>query len=159
MSLEDLVDRSEFVLHARCLRSWSAWDEPKRVIWTHTELLLTEGLKGSVGARIVISEPGGVVGEVGMTVEGAPRYRSGEEVVVFLYRTPQGLLRTRGLSQGKFTVTGEERVRANASRMELASPSGGGRSGTSLELVDGMRLPEFRNLVRGLALRSSRQER
>jgi hypothetical protein len=159
MSLEDLVERSEFVLHARCLRSWSAWDEQKRVIWTHTELLLAESLKGTAATTIVVSEPGGMVGDVGMTVEGAPRYRSGEEVVVFLYRTPQGLLRTRGLSQGKFTLTGEERVRANVSRRELVSPSGGGPRGTLLEQVDGMGLPEFRNLVRSLALRLTREGR
>jgi len=115
---DSLVERSDLIARARCLRSWSAWDQQKRFIWTHYELALVDPLKGARAATVVVSEPGGVVGDAGMLIEGVPRYAGGEEVVVFLYRTPEGLLRTRGLAQGKFHVaadpsTGQRRVRAS----------------------------------------------
>lgn len=162
VTLEELVENSDLIVQAHCARSWAAWDENTRVIWTHAELLLTEGVKGPAGRSVVVSEPGGVVGEVGMTVEGVPHYRPGEEVVVFLYRAPNGLLRTRGLGQGKFTVvagsaTTERLVRTNSGGMALVSPPGAERSrGIKQEDLDRLKLDEFLGLVRSLASRQSR---
>jgi hypothetical protein len=52
-------------------------------------------------------------------VPGATRYAVGDEVSVFLYRTPIGYLRTANYGQGKFTISADRRVHANRT-MDLA---------------------------------------
>ena len=151
LTLEELVDRSPIVTHARAVRTWAAWDPQTGAIWTHTELLVIEGLKGGAARSVIVSEPGGVVGEVGMAVEGVPRYRPGEEVVAFLYRTPLGLIRTRGLAQGKFTVVGD-RIRVNAHGAALIA-SGAASPGLRHEQLDRLPRDQFLGLVRGLLQR------
>ena len=60
-------------------------------------------LKGQPG-RIVVSEPGGDGGRVRHVINGVPQLKAGEEVIVFLYRTPIGYVRIFGLSQGKLSA-------------------------------------------------------
>ena len=85
-------------------KKWSAWDNSHRYIWTHYELAVRDTLKGPVGARFVISEPGGMVDGIGMRVSGAPEFQVGEEIIVFAYQTPIDYWRVRGYSQGSFRV-------------------------------------------------------
>src|SRR5437867_10443567 len=102
LSLEQLVERSERIVQGRCERTWSDWDAKHQSIWTHWEIQVTEPIKGGPVTKLVISEPGGIVGDVGMLVEGVPHYEPGEEIVLFLYKTPIGYWRSRGLGQGKY---------------------------------------------------------
>jgi hypothetical protein len=117
MPLETLVERSPRIVHGSVGRSWTAWDAERRFIWTHYEVHVSEALRGP-STRLVLSEPGGTVDGMTMHVPGAPRYGVGEEVVVFAYPTGIGLWRTRGLGQGKYSVsrrTGLPLVRAQGS--------------------------------------------
>ncbi|MCW5980317.1 MAG: hypothetical protein KIT09_19690 [Bryobacteraceae bacterium] len=107
LPFDKLVDNSEVVVHGRIVSSWSAWDPGGRYIWTHHRLLVDDALKASGPREIVVSEPGGVIGNVGMRIAGAVPFAPGEEVVVFLYRTPVGYLRTTGWCQGKYSVMRE----------------------------------------------------
>ena len=45
LSLEQMVDSSERILHGRTVRSWSAWDADHRIIWTHYEIEVADTLK------------------------------------------------------------------------------------------------------------------
>ena len=103
LDLQHMVQSSESIVHARVVRHWSAWDSLHRFIWTHYEMDVQDRLKGGA-ATTVISEPGGTAEGMGMKVEGVPEHRDGEEMVVFLHRTPVGYWRCYGLAQGKFTV-------------------------------------------------------
>ena len=109
LTLEELVERSEVVVHGRCLRTWAAWDAERRFIWTHNEIQVLDRWKGAAGAAVVVSELGGIVGDIGMAVDGVPQYQAGEEMVLFLSRTPNGYWRTRGLGQGKHEVQVDSR--------------------------------------------------
>ena len=117
---------AESIVHARVVRHWSAWDPSHRFIWTHYEMDVQDRLKGGA-ATTVISEPGGIADGMGMKVEGVPEHRDGEEMVVFLHRTPVGYWRCYGLAQGKFTVDqtgpGTKRVRANLAAVERVEPA------------------------------------
>ena len=126
LSFEELVARSERIVHGRCLRSWSAWDAPGRFIWTHTEIQLLDRLKGSA-VTVVVSELGGIVGGLGLAVEGVPRYQPGEEVVLFLYQTPIGYWRARGLEQGVYRVSGAGAQELKTRVRVLLPPDGVGR--------------------------------
>ncbi len=63
-----------------------------------------EWLKGRGGRTVRLRELGGVGRFTALAIGGAPRYRAGEEVVVFIERLPGGALRTLALSQGRFAV-------------------------------------------------------
>jgi hypothetical protein len=158
VSLEQLVDGSARIVQGRCLRTWSAWDATHQNIWTHSEIQVTDLLKGDAGQTVVVSELGGEVGDLGMRVEGMPQYQPGEEMVLFLYQTPIGLWRTRGLGQGKFIVlrdapAGAARVRADLQTAALTEPAGGAPQGTDLRRLDGLALDSFKTQVRALVKR------
>lgn len=74
--------------------------------WTVTEIRVREWIKGGSGERVLVHEIGGEVQDRGMWIEGTPRYRPGEEVVVFLRRDTihPDRFRTFGMVQGKFVV-------------------------------------------------------
>ncbi len=153
LTLEQLADRSERIVHGRCLRTWSAWDADHQAIWTHCEVEVADPLKGGAAKTVVVSEPGGVVDGVEMTIEGVSRFERGEEMVLFLYRVPNGLWRTRGLGQGKFRVAGGQ-VHATVEGLSLPGPvrPPAARS-TDLRRLDGLSLDRFKAAIRGVLTR------
>jgi len=148
ISFDELLDRSQFILHGRVLRKWCGWDAKHKYIWTHHEIEVTEALRGAPGLRITASEPGGELDGVGQQVSGALPYAVGENVLVFLDQTPIGFLRAVGGGQGKFTVGRDGRAHANLAGMELVDAPGFGR-GLPLASVDGLDLNELKRRVRG----------
>ena len=169
LTLEQLTAASEYVVVGQVDRSWSAWDAAHQFIWTHYELEVRERWKTEALAatRIVVSEPGGTVNGVTMRIAGALPFESGEEVLLFLYRTPVGYLRATGGGQGKYTIertdSGEGRVRANLAQVELAEPARnaatGAISATRLETFDGQRLSEFKTKLLRLMERQAQKAR
>ena len=162
VSLEQLVDGSARIVQGRCVRTWSAWDATHQNIWTHSEIQVTDALKGDAGQTVVVSELGGEVGDIGMRVEGMPQYEPGEEMILFLYQTPTGLWRARGLGQGKFSVlrdpsAGTPRVRADLQSAAFTDPAAGASpktpQGTDLRRLDGLTLDSFKTQVRALVSR------
>jgi hypothetical protein len=103
---ERLAAESDAIVHGRVLRTGSRLvvDETGATPHTLTELDVYEPIKGSVGARIVIDEIGGVMQDRGMWIDGTPRYHRGEECVVFLRALPDGSYRTYAMAQGHFEV-------------------------------------------------------
>ena len=105
--LELLVAESDVIVRATVERVGVRLDlgtghaEPHTVV----SLRVTEAIKGEVDERIVVDELGGTTPQgLGTWVEGTPRYRVGEDVVVFLDRTARGALRTYAMCQGHFEV-------------------------------------------------------
>ena len=152
LDLQQLARSSELIVHGRVLRHWSDWDRAHQFIWTHYLLQVTEPLKGRLSAAITVSEPGGAVAGTRMRVPSLPEYADGEEVVVFLERTPLGYWRCRGWGQGKYTVVAREGVkciRTNLRGLAFADRPGASASGLSpLERLGGMEFGEFKRLVR-----------
>ena len=105
LSFSELLDASSTVIHGRVVRHWSAWDANHELIWTHYEVRPSEVLRGRRAASYTVSEPGGVVGEIGLNVSGSVPLIDGEEVVLFLRHMPNGLFRVTGGPQGKMQVT------------------------------------------------------
>jgi hypothetical protein len=113
LSLEDVIGQSEVIVHGRVARSWTAWDNAHKYIWTHHMIEVIDRVRGAGAGPIVASEPGGELNGIGMKFSGSLTYTQGEEAILFLYRTPIGYLRAAGAGQGKYTVTAGQRVRAN----------------------------------------------
>jgi hypothetical protein len=104
LSLEDLARQSDTIVAGHVVRTWTAIDSENKFIWTHYEIKVGSTLKGRAQASVVVSEPGGTLNGVTLLVPGSTPYTVGEEVSVFLYRTPIGYLRTTNYGQGKFVI-------------------------------------------------------
>jgi len=113
LSLEEVIGQSEVIVHGRVARSWTAWDDAHKYIWTHHLVDVIDRLRGAAAGPLVVSEPGGELNGIGMKFSGSLAYTEGEETVLFLYRTPIGYLRATGAGQGKYSVTAGQKVRAN----------------------------------------------
>lgn len=146
LTFEELTDQSELVVSGQVTRSWSAWDSEHKFIWTHHEVAISGVEKGSPGATVTISEPGGVVGDRGMSIAGSVAYRPGEQVAVFLHRMPNGYLRTTGWGQGKYSIGSDGRLHPDGSTPGLEIVTSSTR-GTSLRTLDGITLDSLRARV------------
>ena len=168
MTLEQAVDDSALIVQGTVVRTWSAWGDGRQFIWTHYELRVSDALKGLASRNIVISEPGGTVGDTGMQIAGAPRYSVGEEVVLFVTRTPIGYLRTAGWGQGKYVVvdardSDRRVVRSSVRDITLIDPisklgSPPEHKQTVLGRLDGMELTAFKERVRQLVVSRATRE-
>jgi hypothetical protein len=151
ISLEDTVAQAQWIVEGDVVRNSSAWDSGHRFIWTNTEIAVRQTWKGSVGPIVTVSEPGGVVNGMSLDVAGMVRYTPGEHVVVFLYRTPIGLIRTVGLGQGKLQVDSRGMVHPSFSDAMLVSVAGARPSGTSIRELEATSLTAARKRIAGIA--------
>lgn len=104
LTFDTLIQKSDYVVYGRAVGTRSFWDPATSTIWTRTELLVLDGAKGQAGKTIVITEPGGVMGDIAHLFPGMPRFVDGEEVVLFLYSAPGNRIRVLGLRQGVYDV-------------------------------------------------------
>jgi hypothetical protein len=145
------VDGSERIAHGLVERSWVAWDPAHRFIWTHYLIRVTDNLKGLSEATLVTSEPGGALDGINLQIPGVVTYSSGEEVVVFVARVPNGFWRASGYGQGKYSVSGgrDPVVRTSVAGAVLAEPlkTPGARSAVYRNF-DGVRLSNFKAAIR-----------
>lgn len=149
VSLEETVQHAEWIVSGDVVRNWCDWDSGHRFIWTHTEMAVREKWKGDPGSTVTVSEPGGVVDGQGMAIAGMVRYAPGEHVVVFLYRTRIGLIRTVGLAQGKLMVDSRGLVHASPSGAPLVKVAGAA-AGTAIGELEGNRVSAVRERISSL---------
>ena len=151
LTFEEMTDRSELVVAGQVSRVWSDWDSGHKYIWTHYEINVASTQKGAAGATVVVSEPGGVVGDRALAIAGVVGYSAGEQVAVFLERMPNGYLRTTGWGQGKFGVDATGHLHASAAMrgVELVNAGQAVRApgGTSLRTLEGISLVDLRSRV------------
>lgn len=134
LSLKRLTRRSQMVVEGRVTARQSFWNRSRRRILTRITIRVRRSLKGrkQAGSTVTVQRLGGRIGRIVMRVLGAPRFRPGEDVVVFLNRRRRTLYVT-GMAQGKFTVkrhatTGVQAVTRNLNGIRWTSrrvkPSG-----------------------------------
>jgi hypothetical protein len=102
--VDELTRRSDAVVRGTVQRAESRWSADGRRILTDVEISVAEALKGSPGKRVIVQQPGGVVGDIGQKVSGQASFQVGEEVVVFLGRHGDQRYQVTGMAQGKFRV-------------------------------------------------------
>ncbi len=104
MSFEELLLRSDCVVYGVVMSARSYLDSPTGNIWTETEIKVLDGPKGQPGNKVMVVEPGGVLGEIAHVFPGVPRFSRQQEVVVFLYSAGVNRFRVTGLRQGMYSV-------------------------------------------------------
>jgi len=154
MSLDSLVQSSEFVIYGRVIESRALWDPATATIWTRTELLVIDGPKGQPGKSVAITEPGGIMNGRGVLYPGTPQFKLDQEVVLFLYRAPGNRLRVTGLLQGVYAVvadglTGERMAQPVMPQPETAFEDGSPGAQTIKRLAAGQEsLSHFLYVIR-----------
>ena len=132
LSLSDLVERSQLVAVVTCTDERTVRDSRGRIV-TDYGLTIQESWRGdgAPGETITMRSLGGVLGDIGMRVEGEPRLGVGARYLVFLRRlSGGGALRPVGMSQGVMPVETEGatvRVLPGGEGLALRQRTRGGR--------------------------------
>lgn len=119
--LPELAQASDAIVHGTVRRVESRWSGDGRRIITDVEIQVTEALKGQAGGTVLVSQPGGRVGDIGQRVSGLATFTPGEEVVVFLEQHGTRAFRVSGMVQGKYQV---QRSEDGKSAMAVPEPTG-----------------------------------
>ena len=83
MSVAKMSQAAQVIVRARCLENSTGWDAGRNLD-VHDLSTVEEVWQGSAPARITVRLLGGRVGNLTSSVSGVPRFRAGEEVVLFL---------------------------------------------------------------------------
>lgn len=102
LSLVQLVRSARAVVYAEVISSSCQWRD--REIWTVTSLRVIENWKGNSPAQINVWVIGGSISRITSYVPGAPRFRVGEETVLFLEPTRSGTMSITAWGEGTFRV-------------------------------------------------------
>jgi hypothetical protein len=110
LSLDQIAAGSDAVARVRCTAAESRWENGS--IWTLATVDVLESMKGNLPASITIRMPGGRVGHLTATVDATPKFAPGNEVVVFLQRSPAGDFAVAGWAEGTFRISRDPRTGA-----------------------------------------------
>src|SRR5271156_6972668 len=110
MSVAKMTQHAQLVVRAQCLGNSVAWDGGE--IWTFTSFEVEDSWKGApTGAaqQVTVRLLGGSGGHLTSTVSGVPRFRPGEEVILFLQPTARGDFSIVSWVQGTFRIHRDSR--------------------------------------------------
>lgn len=108
LSVEDIADLAQLIVRARCVSNSSFWERGD--IWTTTTLEVLDTWKGPRTGRITIRLLGGTVGALKSSIAGIPRFREGDEVILFLEATKHGGFTIVSWGQGTFRIVSDQRT-------------------------------------------------
>jgi hypothetical protein len=107
-----LVPEADAVVVANLASQRSYWNADNTLILTDWELAVTEQLHGERTPRLVLTQGGGVVGDVSLDVSSSTTFEPRETYALLLQNTPMGLGIVRG-PQGVRRLDSASHVRAN----------------------------------------------
>lgn len=96
----DLIRSSQGVVHAQVTEVRSEWNADHTFIFSYVTLEVKRALQGPKHAYETVRVPGGVVDGYRVVMEGAPDFKVGDNVVVFLGAWDDGALMVEGYYQG-----------------------------------------------------------
>lgn len=156
MDLDRLASAATVIVRARCVGAQGQIEGGE--IWTISQFESVESLKGMPPSQITVRLIGGRAGHLVSTVDGVPRFRVGEEVVLFLEPVRTGEWSVTSWVQGTFRIrrdpqTRKENVSQDTSSVSMFDPA------TRQFRPGGIRnLPweEFRQRVRDAVVRQEK---
>ena len=117
ITLEEMTTGAEVIVQGRIDRAEPAWSDDGRIIVTRVGVAVERAIKGGPRTRVVFEVPGGRIGDQILVASGAPVFRPGDRVVLFLAQVDApGRLAIAGWNQGALQVrrdaaTGRDLVR------------------------------------------------
>jgi hypothetical protein len=109
IEFRELVAAAPVIVHGRVVDVRSAFVDGRRAVETFVTIEAGEYLKGDLGGHVTFRVPGGQLGRYRTIFVGAPEFREGDELVLFLKSGDASLPRIIGLSQGAFRVVPDAR--------------------------------------------------
>jgi hypothetical protein len=152
-SIDQMTDRASMVVRAVPVEGSesSRWTGPNAtgLIVTTRHFKVLETLAGDVqpNDEIVVEQYGGAVGEIGMAIGGMATYVPGEQVLLFVRRDVDGVLRVLDVSAGKFEVVPGPAGSETLTRRDLAEVGVVGGRAVAVPLT----LDEMRDAVQRAA--------
>jgi hypothetical protein len=158
LSIQRMVDLAQEIVRARCVSSSARWDHGE--IWTFTTFAIVETWKGSASMEVTVRLLGGTMGPLTSNVSGAPRFRSGEEVILFLEPTKRGDLTVVSWEQGTFRIGLDRRSKAEVVTQDTAGFETFDPRTKLFEAtgIHGLPLEDFRARVQAAVAESARRE-
>jgi hypothetical protein len=151
IEFRELVTTTPVIVHGHVTDVRAAFVDGRRSVETFVTVAADEYLKGDLGEHLTFRVPGGELGRYRTVFVGAPAFRVGEEVVLFLKMTPGRAPSIAGLNQGAYRVVEDAQTR----RRMVTSPVLMSRDGQEPEAVvrgaaarRPMALEAFRDVVR-----------
>ena len=90
MQFDDKVENAASIVVGEVVRQEARWDDAKNWILTYSTFRVERTLKGAPAQEITIVTPGGVVGDIAQDVVGVPKFRQGDQHVVFVRDSKAG---------------------------------------------------------------------
>lgn len=131
IEFRELVTTSPIIVYGHVTDVRGAFVDGRRSVDTFVTVAADEYLKGDLGEYVTFRVPGGELGRYRTIFIGAPAFRVGEEVVLFLKTMSGQPPVVAGLNQGAFRVLEDARTRQ---RM-VTSPVVMAREGVESEAV------------------------
>lgn len=113
---EELITSSRVILTGEVTAVKARWDNENKYIYTNVKVQVSDVLKGQIASDFVVfKQLGGTVGDEATVIYGAPEYKKGQRVLLFLDTAGDGTLRVAHLFQGNYNIledkaTGKPRV-------------------------------------------------
>lgn len=108
-TFNQIVAEATTIVYGRVASVRSDWSHDRRTIDSVVRVQVVSVLKGAPLVTVPIRVPGGQVGDRIMVVPGAPSFREGDLVVLFLKGTGPAVPVPVGFSQGVFRVVTDPR--------------------------------------------------
>ena len=153
MSAQDLTTASTAVFYGKCSKKESKWNDKKSIIFTYVTVVPEAYIKGSLGTEVVITVPGGQVGDILYEVSEMPVFIEGEDVMAFTWKNPAGKILVTGGYQGKMKIekdkkTGKRMVHTSGIKVEPDTQTQSNGKTTKPEKIQ---LEDFVTKVKGYA--------
>jgi hypothetical protein len=147
MDFDAKVENASSIVLGRCVAQESKWDEGRNWILTYSTFEVERAYKGAPASRITVVTPGGTVGNIAQEVVGVPRFREGEEHVLFV-RDSQAGPTVLYLEQGDYRVVRDGRGERVVHPVVSSEVTIDGQRGIALAKETTRPLRDFERLVR-----------
>jgi hypothetical protein len=107
IEFRQLVTTARVIVHGQVVDVHSEWVDGRRAVETFVTVEAAEYLKGNLGDHVTFKVPGGQLGRYRTIFVGAPSFRAGDEVVLFLKTDGPSFPFIVGLSQGVYRVVSD----------------------------------------------------
>lgn len=110
MNIEDLVKKSEVIIHGIVEKVESGKDAQSGLLVTYITINVYENFQGAQSSKYTFKQYGGKADGHLYFPAGSPRFTENEEVVLMLYpQSQKGMQSPVGMEQGKFSVVTDTR--------------------------------------------------
>jgi hypothetical protein len=125
IEFRELVTSAPVIVHGRVVDVKSEWVDGRRAVETFVTVAAADYLKGNLGDTVTFKVPGGQLGRYRTIFVGAPEFREGDEVVLFLQQRGPAYPYIIGLSQGAFRIVADARTGSRMVTTPVVMGTGG----------------------------------